>query len=113
MSWDITLIDPDTASEFKIDQNPNHVGGTHEVGGPSYTYLYITWNYNRHIKDTLHLLHNENAGEMIPLLTSAVEQLGTKKNADYWKCTKGNAGFALSILLEWAEKFPHGRFQIH
>ena len=52
------------------------------------------------------------AKDTIAALESAVNKLGTKTSSDYWKPTKGNAGYALSILLSWARQYPEAVWDV-
>lgn len=88
-------------------------GGTYAVGGIMAAELTITYNYSRYYKDQLDAeqgirwLYGKTGGATISRLEDAVAFLGTTQDTDYWKITAGNAGYALSILLTWANEHPN------
>ena len=104
--------------QFCIDGNrvrfdkPHHVtGGTYQVGGCDGAWLNITYNYAPFYEElwpggSIRSLYGKTAGEVIPLLKTAVEDLGTDADENYWEPTKGNAGAALANLLELARMCP-------
>jgi hypothetical protein len=108
MSYDIDLSYPDDLAQVE-----NHAdGGTYVLGGTTDASLNITYNYGRFYREHLdkeqgiRWLYNKKASETIDRLQKAVEDLGTTRDADYWKATPGNAGYALAILLSWARQHP-------
>jgi hypothetical protein len=116
MSWWVYLQD---ASNQSVSVEPHQSGGTYRIGGCGEAELNVTYNYSKwyHLaldKDTgLKWLHGKMARECIERLTVAVNQLGTKQAADYWASTRGNAGYALNILLTWARANPDAIFTVH
>jgi len=104
-------------------------GGTYafstesQFGGREYgstkAELNVTWNYSKFYyayldkEEGLKWLDGKKAKEVIPRLKEAVHILGTKRSFDYWDSTNGNAGFALAILLDWAQQHPNGVFEVH
>jgi len=100
-------------------------GGTYVMGGSSEAKLNITYNYaDQFSKVNLDFgegrtegrngatsVHGKRAGDLKPQLRYAVRTLGTKRDTNYWNSTPGNAGYALSILLAWAEQHPDGIFE--
>lgn len=90
-------------------------GGTQPVGGSTKAELNITYNYSR-VYDLLRFnlkdLHLKIASSVIDDLRYLVKKLGTTRHEDYWAATPGNAGFAISILLKWAEANPNGVFHV-
>lgn len=72
----------------------------------------ITYNYSVYYYKTIdetegiRWLYGKEASETIERLQKAIETLGTKRSSNYWESTSGNAGYMLSILLDWAEQFP-------
>lgn len=114
MSWNVFLVD----EERKIYEVKPHVqGGTQEVPISTQAWLNITYNYSDYYStptkafpndEGLKWLHGKKASDTIEYLTYIVPVLGTLRDKDYWKCTAGNAGFALSILLEFARQHPNG-----
>lgn len=93
-------------------------GGTYVVGGTDLADLNITYNYAEYIWQALgdggvKMLDGRRAGDVAPLLAAAVEALGTERDRDYWKPTRGNAGYALNILYEWAQQYPDAIFHVY
>lgn len=94
-------------------------GGTYAVGGDDSADLNITGNYSPFIykaldsKDGIYYLHGKTACVCVGRLESAVAELGTERDPDYWAATAGNAGHALSVLLEWAKANPEAVFRVH
>lgn len=41
-----------------------------------------------------------------------MEALGTKQSGSYWNSTAGNAGYVLSVLLEWAKYRPDAVWRV-
>ena len=124
MSYWVRLLD---TSGQTCHVSKHSEGGTYVLGGTSEAELNITYNYsNQFAKVGLDFhehaplgrhgkiaVHGKRAGDLIPLLADAVKSLGTERHPDYWKSTPGNAGFALSILLDWARQHPDGVFEVH
>jgi len=116
MSWDIELVD----EEGKLVKIPTHSeGGTYVLGGTNRAELNITYNYSRFYYQVLdkekglRWLDGKKAEETVNKLTQAITKLGITKDTDYWAPTPGNAGFALSILLEWAKLHPKATFKVY
>ena len=108
MSYDIELCYEDVQAEVKNHQE----GGTYQVGGTKKASLNLTYNYSwfyhRFLDDGegIRWMYGKTGKETISRLADAVEELGVKQYKDYWAPTPGNAGYALSILLEWAKQHP-------
>lgn len=116
MSWWVYLYG-DGPDALEV---PTHSeGGTHVMGGIGRAELNITWNYSEWYyqeldrKDGLQWLKGKKAKDCMERLERAVTALGTNQNSDYWKSTRGNAGYALNILLGWARLHPEGVFEVH
>lgn len=114
MSYDVELRDPSNKVCIVV---PHAEGGTYVCGGTDRAELNVTYNYGEHFHHTLgdgglRSLNGQRAGDTIPILTAAVEILGTTQDADYWKPTPGNAGYALNILLQWAKVHPDAHWVI-
>ena len=97
-----------------IVQVPLHSeGGTYVCGGTTEGHLNLTYNYSPHYykhidpEKGLRWLYGKRASETIERLESAIAALDTERADDYWAPTKGNAGYALSILLGWARLHPN------
>jgi hypothetical protein len=92
-------------------------GGTYMVGGTISAELNITYNYGPHFHEAidggLERLNGITGREALPLLTHAVDMLGAYRSDDYWEASPGNAGYSLSILLEWARQYPEAVFRIN
>ena len=115
MSYDIDLIDPTTNEPVKVSLHEE--GGTYAVGGINDASLNVTYNYSKFFRDTIdkengiRWLYGKTGKEVIDTLETAVNTLGTDKDSDQWTPTEGNAGYALSILLEWAKQYPNAVFK--
>lgn len=111
MSYDVSLGNRDGVVVVE-----NHSdGGTYVLGGTTKAELNITYNYGKvyalcdfSIKD----LEGRRASDVIEKMRQVVEKLGTRQHTDYWAPTLGNAGYALSILLKWAEQYPSAIFVV-
>lgn len=115
MSYDVSLRCHCCGRSVLVESHSE--GGTFAVGGTNSADLNITYNYYEHFcrtlgEDGIWQLHDQRAGDWIERLEKAVETLGTKRHDDYWKSTKGNAGYALSILLRWAKRHPEAIFEV-
>ena len=117
VSWWIRLVGEDG----ECVQVENHAeGGTYCVGGTNEADLNVTYNYGGRFSECgleVHTgrgnFHRQKAKDVTALLESAVQKLGTECHPDYWEPTPGNAGRALSILLEWAKQHPEATFEVH
>ncbi len=115
MSWDIELVDKkgDFVAVPSFEE-----GGTYVLGGSTDASLNVTWNYSSFYHNTLdaergiRFLDGKRAKDVVELLTKAIAELGTEKNDNYWASTRGNAGYALSILLKWAKLHPTATFKV-
>ena len=78
--------------------------------------MVVTYNYsNVYAIIHLHLRHFDGvlARDTIDLLKYGVNKLGVKTwDRDYYAPTPGNAGFALSLMLSWAELYPDAVWEI-
>lgn len=124
MSYDVKLEGED-GKPVKVDRHSE--GGTCVVGsmvngvivpGTDDAELNITWSYSLIYRDHfrpegLSWIHGKKAKDVTEQLEKAVKELGTERNEDYWAKTKGNAGYALSILLKWAKQHPEATFMVH
>lgn len=117
MSYDISLHDDD-GQILTVGRHEGE-GGTYATGGSSEAELNITYNYGECYKLVFDdygglrdLLDGKRASDMLPILTRAVDRLGTRQYQDYWAPTPGNAGHALNILLGWAREHPRAIFRV-
>lgn len=108
MSWDIALLCPSCHQPELVDTHEE--GGTYVLGGSCRAELNVTWNYGGHFR--FPELNGKTGEEAIPVLEEAVKKLGTIGEGDYWAPTAGNAGYACSVLLEWARKHPKAVFEV-
>ena len=98
---------------------PHHAeGGTFAVTGMPVAELNVTYNYSQYFYNTLDAddglrwLDGKTAKDAVPVLKQAVARLGTNQSDDYWEATEGNAGHALSILLDWANQHLDATFEV-
>jgi hypothetical protein len=112
LSYDIELRDPVTNKVLKLDA-PHHMrGGTYCVGGTTDVCLNVTYNYStilyRVIDGGIRGLYGKTGAESIPLLKTAIAQLGDDTDPDYWEATEGNVKAALLKVLALAQMRPDG-----
>lgn len=106
MSYDLGLYKDGES----VDVVKHSEGGTYVLGGTICAELNVTYNYAEYFY--LHLdsekgirwLYGQKASDTISRLAKAITELGTRRDPDYWRATAGNAGYALSTLLIWAEQ---------
>lgn len=107
MSWWIYLED----EKGKTVKVKNHSeGGTYVLGGTTRAELNVTYNYSKWFD--FKKLNGSIAENVIKLFEKTIKDLGTEREKDYWNPTKGNVGYALSILLKWAKKYPKAVFRV-
>ena len=107
MSWDISLEDQDG----QPGKTTRHVeGGTYQSGGCPETTLNVTYNYGDHFQ--FRNLHGRTGRETVKELSDGVDRFGTLQDDDYWAATEGNAGYALSILRDWAKLYPDHTWRV-
>lgn len=113
MSYDIYLRDPD-GNALTV---PSHsTGATIAIGGSETPSLTVTYNYANYFRAELDAelgirwLYGKTGAEVEERLARAVKTLGTEQAYDHWAATAGNAGYALSILLNWARLHPTAVF---
>jgi hypothetical protein len=116
MSYDIEILD-NNGQVMKLKNKHQIKGGTYCIGGMCEAWINITYNYHKFYKalwgeDGIKSLNGVNSGDCIPMLEKAVKKLGLKKENNYWKATKGNAGGALNRLLHLCKLFPSGTLSI-
>lgn len=111
MSWDVSLHD---RNGDLLETERHEDGGTYALGGTTDAELNVTYNYSQHFyaeldhEYGLSWLSGRRAVDTTARLAAAVQRLGTERDDDYWSATPGNAGYALSILLRWAQQHPGG-----
>lgn len=106
MSYDLGLYYDGVPAQVE-----RHVeGGCYAVGGITEAELNITYNYSRFYhwflddEQGIRWLYGKKAKDTVDKLEAAIKKLGIRQYEDYWAPTPGNAGYALSILLEWAKQ---------
>ncbi len=107
MSYDIRLVDVEGRP---MEVATHQEGGTFVVGGTTEAELNVTTNYTKHF--SFEKLHRQTAKAVTPILQWVVEDFGTQQSEDYWDATKGNVGYALKILLRWAQQYPEAVFTV-
>jgi hypothetical protein len=114
VSYDVELLDPVSKARIEFDAPHEIRGGTYMLGDCREAWLNITYNYAPHFYRVLDAdkglrsLYGKTGAETIPILESAIAQLGDDVVADYWKPTEGNAKRALDGLLVFAKLRPDG-----
>lgn len=112
MSYDICLKDAN-GKTIQLEQPHQLRGGTYALSGTREAWLNVTYNYAPHFYRTLgaggiRSLYGKTGAESIPVLESAISQLGDDVSDNYWHATEGNAKNALKDLLTLAKAAPHG-----
>jgi len=114
MSYEVILRYGDETAEV-----PSHSeGGIFVQNGTNLACISITYNYsvffNEHLGDDgIRGLNGKPARETINKLEKAVSALSSfLPDNNYWKPTAGNAGRALSILLNWAKLHPNAVWKV-
>jgi hypothetical protein len=116
MSYWATLEDSN-GNTVELSEVHHEAGGTYALGGTTEATLNITYNYSgwfgKVFPDTglinkrgLRYLHKMTAANSLPVLRTAIANLGTDTDPDYWKATQGNARAALESLLRLAKTAP-------
>lgn len=102
--------------EEVCEVNRHAEGAIFPRGGTDRAELNITGNYSRVYAEAGAIaprqLDGRRAAATIEPLTRGVATLGVETDADYWKPTRGNAGFTLSVLLAWATAHPEGAWRV-
>lgn len=115
MSYDITLRDPVTSGILTIDSPHFLTGGTYALGGTTDLWLNVTYNYSEFYyrpevfgEKGIRTIYGMTGAESIPVLKSAIANLGDDVADDYWEPTEGNAKRPLCQLLAMAQMRPDG-----
>lgn len=113
MSYDFSLLDPDTSETIQFEEVHDYKGGTLVVGGTKEAWLNVTYNYSAIFRTLfgdkgITCISRMTGEESIPILEKAIAKLGDDVDPDYWKATEGNAKVALIGLLAFAKKRPDG-----
>lgn len=95
MSYDISLRDPN-GETIQLDQSHDLAGGTYAIGGTTEAWLNVTYNYGVHYyrvmgEKGIRTIYGMTGEQSIPVLESAIAQLGDDISEDYWEPTEGNA----------------------
>lgn len=110
MSYSISL----NVDGRSVEVEPHMEGSNIVLGGLNLAEMDITYNYSEfyymHLDSEkgIRWLYGRKAKDTIKKLENAVRVLGTDKDDDYWKSTRGNAGHVLNVLLGWAKQHPEG-----
>ena len=115
MSYDVSLMK--NGEPVKVERHTEGVaivlGGTRDAE-MSVTYNYAQYFYKALCQENgLRALNGKRGADTIAALAGAVSQLGTVQDSDYWARTPGNAGYALNVLLQWAEQHPDGIWEVY
>lgn len=113
MGYAISLTDPVTHETLLCDSPHQMRGGTYAMGGTCELWLSVTYNYAPIYRrvlpgQSIRSLYGMTGAASIPVLESAIAQLGDDVDDDYWKATEGNAKRALFHLLAMAKMRPDG-----
>lgn len=116
MSYDISLVDPQTGQEIEFEMPLDIKGGTYALGGTRKAWLNVTWNYSPHFYRTMgergiRTIYGMTGLVSIPVLDAAIAQLAADVDEDYWKPTEGNARAALINLRQLATLCPMAVWQ--
>lgn len=118
MSYSVFLYTNDRFEEHCVSTNKIEYGGTYQLGGTTECDLNITYNYSPHYykefpnDEGIFWLNGQYAKNTIKELENVSMALGSRRNSDYWKSTKGNAGYSIKILLGWARENPEGIWMV-
>ncbi len=115
MSYDISVINPNTEEVLEFEEPHQIKGGNYAIGGTTEAWLNVTYNYAPHFYKTMgdkgiRCLYGLTGKEAVPILEHAIAKLGDDIDPDYWKPTEGNAKEALKGLLTFARLLPNGVF---
>jgi len=113
MSYWVSLVNKE---EEIVEVESFEEGGTYCLGGSTGADLNITYNYSKQYARfgfSLWDLEGKRAKHTVATLEKLVASLGIEKSRDYWEATPGNAGYALSILLRWAQQHPRTKWRVH
>jgi hypothetical protein len=113
MSYDLYLKDPVSKETLHASAVHRMAGGTYAVGGTTELHLNVTYNYSKHFYRVLgeagiRSLYGKTGAQSLPILKTAIEQLGDDVDPDYWASTEGNAKRALYQLQAMAQMRPDG-----
>lgn len=121
MSYSIKLLDKKTNKPVTVPYfieggtvQAKVVNGKLVPKGIETAEMDVTYNYSKHYdnihEDGIRWIYGKTGAEVVPVLERAVALLGTDRDDDYWKPTRGNAGHALAVLLSWARLHPEAVF---
>ncbi len=115
MSYDIGYLDEE-GNLFDLGEVFEE-GGTYAIGNKesrlNVTYNY-SWYYYQYLdkKKGIRWLYGKKGKEVKKKLREAIKPFkNDKPYKDYWTDTPGNCVKPLEIFLEWAIKFPEGKFE--
>ena len=111
MSYDLYLRDPKTGNTAIVPDGHDLRGSAYRVGGNDQAWLNVTFNYSVHFarvfgEPGLRSIYGLTGRQSIPVLTAAINALGTDVVEDYWAPTEGNARRTLENLRSLAAGCP-------
>jgi len=118
MGWDVELRVKDEEGKWHIaETKPHYAGSIIEFGGSHHCEMTVTFNYSRFYSQVFpekgfRWLNDRKASDAIPVLEDGIKALGTRTTGSYWDESPGNAGYILTVLLEWAKEHPDGVFKV-
>ena len=113
MSYDISLVDPDTGETIELKEPHQERGGTYAMGGTTEAWLNITYNYGPHFRSVfgdegIRTIYGMTGMDSQQVLETAITKLGDDTDDDYWAPTEGNVKQSLMGLLRLAVLAPDG-----
>ena len=104
MSFDISIINPETGEVRTCDEAHDLRGGNYTVGGTTQAWLNVTYNYSPFYSGLgakgLEGLDGQTVAEARQRVADTVTFLGINPfSGSYWEATPGNAGAAMHDLL--------------
>jgi len=109
MAWWVDLLHPTTKEVVVVNyHSDDRRPGT---GMTNKAQLNVTDNYREYFQFTS--LNGRAAKDTIVELRKRVSELGIVRDPSYWNSTEGNVGYALSILLKWAEIHPNAIWDVN
>jgi len=112
MSYDCSLLDPDTKEVLEVSFITGVNGGTQVMGGTNRLWLNVTYNYTDSLRKAFEVetglwsLKDVTAKASRQVLMDAIGRLSGEPDDDYWKDTEGNARHALIGLLTLSMHAP-------
>ena len=122
MGYSIELTSPDTGEVIQMSKTHHMKGSTYVIGGTRDASLNITYNYSGfyhrvfptregtdgQVVGGIRYIYGMTGQDSVPVLSSAIQQLGSDVTDNYWDATEGNAQVQLAHLLVMASAHPDG-----